>query len=162
MNKTIPYNRTKFLLGGIYAALLPILIGLGLLAHIITQQIGDYEYWMIVFPVIISLIFIAPIVALICVSHLRKNAPLNREDILTASFIESTKANFWTAIVFNFILFAAVLFTTKEFNSFLNAFSSLLSIVVFIQLVLWLMITLPLSFICTIIFELIVRPKKNA
>jgi hypothetical protein len=155
----IPYDKNKFRMGGICAAMVPVSIGIALLIR--TIKMDDPDDWFIYSPIIISFIFIAPIVASICVRHLKKNAPVNREDILTTSFIKSTKANFWTAIVYNVIFTIILLVAGGHPNTHFKDIALFFFGSSIVQAILWLIVTIPLSFICAIIFELIARPRTQ-
>lgn len=159
-DRTIPYDKIRFRIGRICAAMLPVIIGVVLLIR--TYKMSSVDYWLIYLPVIISFIIVAPIVASICVYHLKKNAPISRDDILTTSFKKSSKANFWVAMICNFLFVIILLGAGGYPITFLKEIVLFVIISSIVQAFLWLIITIPLAFICAIIFELIARPKKNA
>jgi len=183
-----PQNK-KHILGGICAAALPFLIGIILFAIPIIaegdpsctfrafrakntsaicgiyQNIGEEFYWFIMLPIILSFIFVAPIVALMSISDLRTRAPITWRDIFITSMAKSTKANFWVALAYNIIL-TLILLVTSIGTADLGSVLGILVIIPFyaavVQFGLWICITLPLALICATIFGTVVRPKKTS
>ncbi len=177
----------RFLIGGICAAALPVIIGLILLSIPIIaetdpsctyralkaknasvtcqfyQELGGGFYWVIILPIILSFIFVAPFVAAMSISELRNEEALSWADILLVSVTKSTKANFWVAVIYNSVVFLIVFVAAMSMPSSGNMLGSMvlaLFYLVVIQFILWICITLPLAIICAAIFGIIVRPNK--
>jgi len=162
IEETISYDRKKFLIGGVCAALLPVITGIGLVAYpVLIKLLWIEDYLFMAVPIAGSLIFVAPIIAWICVSNIKNNAPINRADIISVSFNKSTVANFWAAVIFNIIVCITALIVGRDGSISFGITAALLGIIITLQLITWALITTPLSFLCAIIFERIVRPKKN-
>jgi len=176
----------RFLIGGIFAAALPVMIGIVLFAipiiaendssctyrafranDDVTSLCQFYHwmdksfYWPIMMPIILSFIFIAPIVAIRSISELRKNDLITWHNIFIVSFSNSTKVNFWVAILFNSVVFLMLIAAAIGMSGGGNIFGSMIMALFYlalIQFVLWLCITVLLSLICAAIFGLTVKP----
>ena len=178
----------RFLVAGMCAAALPVIIGLILLSVPIIaesepsctyrgmraknvfitcqfyQELGYSFYWVIMLPIILSFIFIAPLIAAMSISELRKNEAIIWGDIFLVSITKSTKANFWVVIIYNsivFLMLIAAAFSTSGAGNILAVIVAALFYLALIQFGLWLVITLPLAIICAAIFGLIIRPNKT-
>ena len=182
------HNKTKkqitiYWLGGICATLIPVIIGITLLVipTIIDDKLscrrtlnnrtyledfycffGEEYYYFLLSPIFLSFIFVAPLVAFICVSKLLDEVEIEWGDIFRVSMSKSTLANLWVAAIYNIGLILIVLYTAVTSPVGLRAFYVffiILVITIIIQFILWLLLTLPLSLICGGFFGLFVRPK---
>lgn len=159
---SIFYDQKKFRIGGICACLPPMFIGVWLSIYPLLGSFNTDEfYWFAALPMAFCFIFVAPLVAVICISHLKERSPITREDILTICFTKTSLANLWAALIFNSLILIISLILGQSNEGDWEYFATTVSVVSLIQLCLYLFITLPLSFLCAIIFELVVQPKKN-
>ena len=154
----IQYNKEKFRKGGIYAALIPIALGLTVFIAILAYAQLDKIFYEI--PIMFSFVFIAPIVATLSVSELKRRAPFTREEVLQVGIRKASLANLYVAIIYNFAL-AVILIKEASNNGIgiIALFSLVFIIGGIIQFVLWLFITVPLTMLCTMIFEKVVISK---
>jgi len=186
MASTKGNHKFRYWLGGFVASLLPVVIGLRLALipeaaggaqschnHVTDvtfscafyRHFGDF-YHLFIAPIYMSLIFIAPIIAFTCVRKLLEENDLLWADIFHVSLMQSTKANIWTAVIYNIGILLIFLFSILDVNSITQLTSTIIFIfftfviIIIIQFILWLFITIPLSLICASIFGLIIRPSR--
>ncbi len=185
MDNKIKNNKFRYWLGGCVAALLPVSLGLWFAAipvivggdkscNIHTNNVtmicdfyrsfGSVFYQVFCAPIYLSLIFIAPIIAISCVQNLLKETEVFWIDIIQVSISQSTKANLWTAVIYNGGLFFYIFYLPLISNSLngIGIIFVLLTLIIIIQTLLWMLITMPLSLICAIIFGLIIRPHNKS
>ena len=157
-HETIPYDENKFRRGGIYATLLPITIGVSLGIMSVINWSTDSSFFIL--PIIFSFTFIAPIVALLSVRELRRRAPFTREEIFHIGFIKSSSANFYVAVIYNIVI-VGMLLVISDGNrvDIMMILGGVFVFGGFIQFILWLVITVPITMFCTMIFEKTVIPK---
>lgn len=156
--KAIPYDKDKFLRGGIYAVLIPVIIGVALSVITVTNRSTGFDFYL--WPIICCFIFIAPVVAISSVKELKKRAPFSKEEIFQVGQVKSSAANFYVAIIYNigFVIYLIGLDGIARSDTMMILFF----VFVFggiIQFILWLVLTVPLTMLCTTIFEKAVSPK---
>lgn len=178
-------SNIRFLIGGVCATAIPFIIGLILLAipilaeqnpscHYgaknisiacdIYQNFGSEFYWFIMLPIILSFIFVTPIIAAISISSLQERVSLTWSDIFLTSIAKSTKANLWVALAYNTVLCLIVIGTSIGTGGIATTLGTLVMMVVFIAFIqfgLWLFITLPLALICAGVFGVIAKPRGS-
>ena len=159
VDKIIHYDKEKFRKGGIYAALLPLIIGIALAIAPIANGAFNSSFYL--WPVIIlSFVLVAPIVAISSVRELKRRAPFKRNEIFYVGIAKSSLATFCVAMIYN--LFFAGVFIAGVGVSLDSIMLMLGGTFIFggvMQFIFWLVIIVPLTMLCTMIFENIVNPK---
>lgn len=172
----------RFLIGGICATSIPFIIGLALLAipilaeqnpscHYgarntsmacdIYQDFGREFYWFIMLPIILSFIFVTPIIAAISISSLQQRTPLTWSNIFQTSIAKSTRANGWVALAYNVVLCLIVIGTSIGASGTATSLVIMVTYITLIQFGLWIFITLPLALICAGVFGIIAKPRDS-
>lgn len=159
VDKVIHYNEEKFRKGVIYAALLPSIIGIVLAIALIANGALDSSFFL--WPaIILSFVLVAPIVAISSVRELKRRAPFKRKEIFYVGIAKSSLATFCVAMVYNlFFAGAFILGVGASLDSIMVMFGGTFIFGGVIQFIFWLVIIVPLTLLCAMIFESTVSPK---
>jgi len=139
--------------GAIAACLFPILLGLCMFIVMISS-VNAKEYWLTL-PVILCFIFGTPIAAWLACRTLRKaKYPEHVSDwglSCLTGFRGATIIHFWAALIHTI---GNMLFSPNSVPAFMGftEFIPNLLLIIVLHLLIWVIVTLPLSFLCGTIF----------
>lgn len=138
-----PANRHARI-GAFYAALLPVIIGLMLLGGMSSSGLNIEK--ALILPVAIALIFGTPVVAWLFQDAISKQTRIDYWKLIEIALIRASILQ----LIFGSICIVYI------YNSSLNLFEfqSLFSAFISVHSILWVIITLPLTLVCSVIFKI--------
>lgn len=138
-----PANRHARI-GAFYAALLPVIIGLMLLGGMSSSGLNIEK--ALILPIAIALIFGTPVVAWLFQDAISKQTRIDYWKLIEIALIRASILQ----LIFGSICIVYIYNSSLDLFEFQSLFSAFISV----HSILWVIITLPLTLVCSVIFKM--------
>ena len=145
-------RRPMFWLGVFCASLIPVCVGLFFFFQLRNTEFEYYEKLGVIWPLALNFIIASPLVAFFSARRTAKLEPVKRGDVFKIALARASSAQF----VFGMAHIAAVVsLIAFGVGGGVKMLVMIAALGIVYHLVLWLLVTLPLTFICMWIFRVI-------